>query len=927
MKKSTRTVFAILALIGAAFSHLNAQQAGSDVIMQGFYWNTHPGDISTNQGVWWDTLATVATLLKNAGFQTVWVPPPSKGFAGNQDMGYGIYDYFDLGEFNQKGTVRTRHGNKNQLMNMISTLHAAGLKIMVDVVLNHRGGGDGQELEDCDDGDGKQLRYTQFSPQSSRFPANAPGFHPNSFSGHCNLDPPYHERIFFEDICYFNGLDQILLSGEPNNGWFFGPHNMGFMGDSLIVWGRWLIDDLGFDEVRLDAVKHIEPGFLAPFLVELFNGAQPFAVGEYFDANMAAVKGYHDEVETFVSTYGTGSKDANLAMFDFNLRYALRDFCNNTSGTFDMWSLNTRGLRFNPGGAMDAEDIVTFVENHDTDRIGYKVVSCDGTEDEQYGSTCLKIFTDSGHDPVVTDKHLAYAYIMAAEGRPSVFWKDWFWYKLNDEIKWLMALRRATATGASTPIQNLNPYFPPGNSGQDIFVLSRSGSGTGKDGLVLAINDHATNTMEVWVNTPFTDMELKDYADAFMFSSTRAYSDSRALMRALARGFSWYAPTGLYPQPPDEPASHFALGNHVGAKLHYIALRASDASQFIVNGAPIEVGDEIAILHTSGNTAVGLARIGQSFRWDGVHDMIIEVLGGDNSGEAKGGLLTGNTLRLAVYDASAGQMIIAGSVTYAPAGTNFNFTPQRPDSWNGSGTLSLTTNNDNGKYQVGGVSLITAFEANPVLVQAKVMLEGPFDAGTQLMKTSLLDQGLLPTTAPYAEDPRTVSSIPADIVDWVLVQLRQTSSGPAVASRSAFLRKDGHIVDDDGVTTSIPLPAEAGNYYIVIRHRNHLSVMSASAVSLSSSTSTLYDFTSGQSQAYGTDPMKALTGGIYALYAGDANGDGLIDASDRSAVWRPQNGSPWAYSKYADFNCDGGIDAVDLNEYWRKNMGKSSQVP
>jgi alpha-amylase len=688
---------------------LSAQH--SDVILQGFYWNSNPGDVTSNQGVWWDSLTTAASDIAGAGFQTVWTPPATKGFAGVHDMGYGLTDYFDLGEFNQAGTIRTRHGSRAQLDATIAALHNAGLKAMADIVLNHRGGAAGQQLEDCDDGNGRQLRFTDFQPVSGRLPADSSHFHPTSLGGHCNLDAPFHERIFFEDVCYFNHINNILDPMAANNGWFFGPHNLGAMGDSLVVWGRWLIDEVGFDEVRLDAVKHIEPGFLAPFLVELANGTQPFAVGEFFDGNLGALKFYQEDVERFVTTFGTGSKNANFAIFDFNLRFALRDLCNNTGGGFDTWSLNFTGLKLNPAGGLAGEDIVTFVENHDTDRIGWQVVSCLGG-DLQIGNTCLDLFTDGGHDPVISDKHIGYAYIMAAEGRPSVFWKDWYWYHLEDEIKWQMAMRRATAVGGTTPVANLNPFSPQGLVGDDLFALRRNGTGTGSDGAMLMLNDDPSNTYEFFLDSPsgWANGEVRDYSDAYLFQSSQVFNDGRALYKSGPRNYAWFAPTGLYPHPTEEPASSFTIGNHVGAKLHYVVLRAADVNNFTINGDAIEAGDEIAILHTSGSNAVGLGRIGQSFRWDGVHDMIIEVLGGSNAGQAKGGLLNGNALRLAVFDQSTQAMSVAASVTFAPSGANFTFAADRPASRGGAAPFNLTTNNGSGNYSVGGISLVTAFQ-------------------------------------------------------------------------------------------------------------------------------------------------------------------------------------------------------------------------
>jgi alpha-amylase len=126
----------------ALFSQpLTAQQNGSDVIMQGFYWNSNPGDMTSNDGgIWWDSLALVAPILGDAGFRTLWTPPANKGFAGRFDMGYGIADYYDFGSFDQYGTIRTRHGTAAQLTNAIDALHAEGLLVMADVVLNHRAG-------------------------------------------------------------------------------------------------------------------------------------------------------------------------------------------------------------------------------------------------------------------------------------------------------------------------------------------------------------------------------------------------------------------------------------------------------------------------------------------------------------------------------------------------------------------------------------------------------------------------------------------------------------------------------------------------------------------------------------------------------------------------------------------------------------------
>jgi len=153
--------------------------------------------------------------------------------------------------------------------------------------------------------------------------------------------------------------------------------------------------------------------------------------------------------------------------------------------------------------------------------------------------------------------------------------------------------------------------------------------------------------------------------------------------------------------------------------------------------------------------------------------------------------------------------------------------------------------------RVGDVSLL-----GNVLLQTKIFLEGTYNTNTNLMNTELNNK--IPLTSPYSEDIRTVNSIPSNIVDWVLVQLRESATGIAVASKSAFLHKDGRVVSDDGTSGEIELNATEGDYYIVIKHRNHLAVMSRNVIQLSKVTSTLYDFTTGSNKFYGSGGAMQL---------------------------------------------------------------------
>ncbi len=681
-----------------------AQPAGQppDVLLQGFHWNAHPGDHSQNaNGLWWDSLRTVAEDVAAAGFETVWIPSPAKGAGGRFSMGYDLYDYYDLGALQQKGTQRTRFGTERELEDMLEEFRRVGLRTMADVVLNHRDGGDAQSNVACVPGGGSPFtKFNVFTPGSGRFPATAASFHANAT--HCDFDAPYHNDIFGQDVCYFDGVDNTLDAAAPGGGWYHGPHHLGHVGDSLVVWGRWLLDEVGVDEVRVDAVKHIEPGFLAPWLVELSQGQQPFAVGEFFGST-AEIIGYHGEVERFNTTFGTGSTDAALALFDFGLRFALKDMADG-GGFFDMRSLNGAGLNFS---GLDAASAVTFVENHDFDRIGWAAAGCGEPGAVPYGTTCVKLTQDAGHAPVLRRKHLGYAYIMAAEGRPTVWWKDYFWFGLDAEIRWLMNLRRLTAQGESAPMSALRPNVEIDQG--DLWALSRQGSGAPRYGMVLALNDSDAAEETGYVDTPHADYELRDYSDAYLFETTRAFSDGRAFVKAKPGNYAWFAPTGLYPRPLDEPPSAFALEAEPGGKLHVVVLRAADAAQLLVNGAPIQPGDEVAVLGPTGAGAAGLGRVGQRLRWDGAHDLLIEALGNDDGTNARGRLKVGDPLRLVVYDQSTGTTVEASVLDWAAAGSAFVFNPDRPASRGGA--FPATVTDADGAFTVSGLSRVAGFSA------------------------------------------------------------------------------------------------------------------------------------------------------------------------------------------------------------------------
>ncbi len=245
------------------------------------------------------------------------------------------------------------------------------------------------------------------------------------------------------------------------------------------------------------------------------------------------------------------------------------------------------------------------------------------------------------------------------------------------------------------------------------------------------------------------------------------------------------------------------------------------------------------------------------------------------------------------------------------------------------GTESVTveiTNVTNGTEN-GVQSKTFTIVNNDFELDLKVLLEGPLSGTTMNPAINAL-LPIDPGTVYSGILSETSSGIPAAAVDWVEIELRTgTGSGTKVgANRAGLLKSDGTVVDKDGNTFTMS-QADGSSYFVVVHHRNHLSVMSAAVVS---ATNGIYshNFSTGQSQNFNDGSDGAVqVGSVFAMPAGDADGDGDVDAADL-ITWRSQNGTAFSYSTTnGDLNLDGVINAVDRNNFQRKNTSKTSQVP
>ncbi len=297
------------------------------VLLQAFYQLGNDGVPMAPDGgltsTWWDHLAGQASTFRQAGFTAVWLPPANKGAGGRDSVGYDVFDDYDIGSKDQKGSVPTRYGTREQLTRCVAMMRANGLDVYLDLVENQRNGGAGPG--------GYTFRYADADGVvgGGRFPKDAVDFHPNVPD---DPDVPGPDFSFGSDLAPING-------GNPR----------GSLADRLIDSADWLTRALDVQGYRIDDVKGQSSDFLLRFLNSR-SMAGKFAMGEYFDGDVGKIQDW-----IFSQMHG------RPAAFDFPTRFTLASMCDNRP--FNMSVLDHVGLAgSNPFQA------VTFVDNHDTDR-------------------------------------------------------------------------------------------------------------------------------------------------------------------------------------------------------------------------------------------------------------------------------------------------------------------------------------------------------------------------------------------------------------------------------------------------------------------------------------------------------------------------------------------------------------------------------
>jgi alpha-amylase len=352
-------------------------RARSGVMMQAFYWN-YP-----NKPGLWSTLRERAPSLAAAGIDAVWIPPPYKGAFGSGDVGYGVYDRYDLGEFEQRGTIATRYGSRKDLVAAIDALHENDIRVYADIVMNHMMGGDEERFTE---GGKDYVARTKFAYPSHPFVFDHTRFNGCDHKGWVQWSP---WDFAARPDAWDNLLGCELRLRDPA------------VSAHLIEWGKWLTSELKLDGYRLDAVKHMYTPFLRAW-IDAVRGDR-FLVSEAWFGDRNQLIAYAGEL-------------GRSQFFDVPLHYA---FSAMAAGNYDMRNLRGAGLV-----GIKPELAVTFVDNHDTTNAGalYSPVSQ------------LKL-------------HAYAYMLLRERGVPCVFWKDWFEDGLGGEIEKLIALRISHGKG------------------------------------------------------------------------------------------------------------------------------------------------------------------------------------------------------------------------------------------------------------------------------------------------------------------------------------------------------------------------------------------------------------------------------------------------------------------------------------------------
>ncbi len=588
----------IIALFIAAFllaeSPALAQQRVSKVLLQGFWWDYWNNNFRFG---WANYLTELAPRLRAMGIDAIWIPPATKNNSAGS-VGYAPFDMYDLGDKYQKQQGdTTRLGTKDELLRMIAVMHANGIEVIEDMVINHNSDAAGAGGQDPEPGRSmqsasgyKNFRYVSYKTpridesvndywtRSGRWAKNYPNFHPN-YANNCNAGD-ICGTFWGPDIDYgtpgaFGQSSNIPTSGTATIAGITRPyHNPAQSSNYMLNGGRdymaWFKKQTDVDGFRFDAVKHYSIAAQNDYITHVKYNLPAFANGGQNMLSIGEWIGNQFDVDNYVTSVASGGEE-HTGTYDFSLR----GYSTNGSGIYglvlggggyDMQNLPgcQQGKRYYDYGAKRVHRTVPFVNSHDTyrprltpsgDFLSYLGDNNGWDVGNELGGNGRHI------DPREPRLAAAYAAVFSVDGNPAVFFEDIFdigttgkrWthlptsttdLPLRNDIQNIMqahqklAFKNGDYAVPTAATGGAAPFYLAGSSG-DHLVMERKGQAI--IGITDAYSTVANNTQDqqVWVSVgdpSWNNKVLYDYSGAHGLSTTTVQPDGRVLIKTAPNG-------------------------------------------------------------------------------------------------------------------------------------------------------------------------------------------------------------------------------------------------------------------------------------------------------------------------------------------------------------------------------------------------------
>lgn len=517
---------------------IQAADPEKKVILQAFWWDYWNSNFENSYA---NYLTELAPRLRELDINAVWVPPFVKN-TGTNSVGYSPFDFYDLGDKYQKGSVTTRFGTKDDVLRMIAVMHANGIEVIADAVVNHtvgaggENGGAGGEDPNAWDDKWKNFRYVCYETpykdggqsdywnRKGRWPKNWQNFHANE--AHKKNDDDWTAGHWGPDNCFYEGA-----YGQSSNVKGYNPvQEKNYMRDQARDWIMWFKKQTAVDGFRWDAVKHYPEWAQQDFLYNVKYSLPDFAKGGEAMFSVGEYIGSKYEIDNYCMRvqYANGSSEFAMGGYDVPLRGAIKNGVIDGGGYGNIGSVvgEQIGMRYNDyGNGFKVHRSLNYINSHDTFR---PIVDDKGNYKDWDGNNEL-----GGHaDPFNQRMGMAYATIMAMDGNISVFMEDLF--NLSNSNRYSHMPADEQALPVRDYLKNLiwchqNLSFKYGDykvrwQDEDLLVIERSGKA------IIAITDDGANEHDVWIDTDFRNVQLKDYSGGTSGERT-AWGDGRFNVR------------------------------------------------------------------------------------------------------------------------------------------------------------------------------------------------------------------------------------------------------------------------------------------------------------------------------------------------------------------------------------------------------------